>query len=167
MPKMRKVGAHCPTNKERWSSPSSFIVRDTKIDPRAAQRKRSEGSLAVCCSRARATGPSECWMASLMVIQFEHQLMGDCLCSCLFIGYLRRGWPLGCTRPRWRIRLNLPACDCSLRCDELRHPGGRPTSLRAIHRKAAINSPITATEVANGLGRLGSPKRKSGSTSSD
>ena len=81
MPKMRKVGAHCPTNKERWSSPSSFIVRDTKIDPRAAQRKMSEGSLAVCCSRCAGD-----WTFR-MLDGFSHgdvnsnaKLMGGCLC---------------------------------------------------------------------------------------
>src|SRR5262245_6891290 len=78
MPRIRKVGAHCPTNNDRWSSPSTFMVRDIRIDPSAAQRKRSEGSFAVCCSNARATGPSECCMASLMVMCFECEATGGC-----------------------------------------------------------------------------------------
>ena len=35
-------------------------MSEARIEPTAAQRKRSEGSFAVCCSKLRATGPSAC-----------------------------------------------------------------------------------------------------------
>ena len=150
MPKSRKVGAHCPTNKERWSSPSTFRVRDIRIDPSAAQRKRSEGSFAVCSSSARATGPSECCSASLMVDGIRTKSKGRLPPCSLFIDYLRRGWRLGCASPREPSKLEARTRILSNRgpwifwrayassaCGVPQPPGRRQTGTRALPRISA------------------------------
>ena len=48
------------SNKERLMLWSIFKIREAAIDAPAAHKKASEGSLAVCSSIARATGPSLC-----------------------------------------------------------------------------------------------------------
>ena len=57
---MSSVGAHCPTNKLACFCPMAPSVSDVAIEPTAAHRKVSEGSLAVCVSMAFATRPSVC-----------------------------------------------------------------------------------------------------------
>ena len=47
---MSNVGAHCPTNVLACRLPLIWSFKDVAIDPTAAQRNQSEGTLAVCCS---------------------------------------------------------------------------------------------------------------------
>ena len=56
------MGAHCPTKSASWCRSNSFSISEVAIDAPAAHKKASEGSLAVCSSMARATGPSLCSM---------------------------------------------------------------------------------------------------------
>src|SRR3954452_20294571 len=47
-------------NSDSCRRPIEYSPHDKAIDPTAAHRNRSDGSLAVCCSMAWATVPSEC-----------------------------------------------------------------------------------------------------------
>src|SRR4051812_29047959 len=57
---MSRVGAHWPTKLLSSFLPSICSSSEPTIEPPAAHRNRSEGSLAVCCSIVRATTPSVC-----------------------------------------------------------------------------------------------------------
>jgi hypothetical protein len=47
IPKIRNVGAHCPTNNAHWSLPIAFSVAEIAIDPTAIPRYAVLGSLDV------------------------------------------------------------------------------------------------------------------------
>src|SRR5688500_6944111 len=55
---MRNVGAHWPTKLDCSFLFARLSTSDTPMEPKAAHRNVSDGSLAVCCSIVRATGPS-------------------------------------------------------------------------------------------------------------
>jgi hypothetical protein len=59
-PRIRIVGAHCPTRSASWCLSSIFKISEAAIEAPATHKNPSEGSLAVCSSIARATGPSLC-----------------------------------------------------------------------------------------------------------
>jgi len=54
------IFGHTEGNRRVCRLPLIWSVKDVAIDPTAAQRNQSEGTLAVCCSIIFATGPSVC-----------------------------------------------------------------------------------------------------------
>src|SRR5687768_16501739 len=78
-PRIRKVGAHWPTNIESRSRPMILRVSDVAMDAPASQRNVSDGSLAVCCSMVRATVPSECSGGVIVRMAFLLRLYCNCV----------------------------------------------------------------------------------------
>ena len=65
------MGAHCPTNNASWCLSSIFRISEAVIEAPAVHKNASEGSLAVCSSIARATGPSLCSVRFVIAGLFE------------------------------------------------------------------------------------------------
>ena len=51
-PRIRIVGAHCPTKSASWCLSSIFKISEAAIEAPAAHKNASEGSLAVCFLRS-------------------------------------------------------------------------------------------------------------------
>jgi hypothetical protein len=73
------VGAHCPTKSASWCLSSIFKISEATIEAPAAHKNASEGSLAVCSSIARATGPSLCSLELVIQLLYEHAFSLDSL----------------------------------------------------------------------------------------
>ena len=51
-PQKQKVGAHWPTNNASWFFPLTFKANEPAMEPNAAHKNKSDGSLAVCQGKA-------------------------------------------------------------------------------------------------------------------
>lgn len=73
------MGAHCPTKSASWCLPSIFKISEAAIEAPEAHKNASEGSLAVCSSIARATGPSLCLLDLVIQCYYERAFPLDSL----------------------------------------------------------------------------------------
>src|ERR1700739_1443731 len=75
MPKSKNVGTQCPTKVESWCLSVALRRSESRMEPSAAHRNRSEGSLAVCCSKLRAIGPSACNSGFVITTAFAQEVL--------------------------------------------------------------------------------------------